>query len=55
LFLLAGLEFVEEYGSFAKTAMDNSAEEMIILLRKASARALSPPSMSPDYLQGHHT
>ena len=55
LFLLAGLEIVEEYGSFAKTAMDNSAEEMIILLRKASARALSPPSMSPDYLQGHHT
>jgi SAM-dependent methyltransferase len=33
LFLLAGLEIVEEYGSFAKTAMDNSAEQMIFLLR----------------------
>jgi SAM-dependent methyltransferase len=35
LFLLAGLEIVEEYGSFAKTPMDNSAEQMIFLLRKA--------------------
>jgi SAM-dependent methyltransferase len=35
LFLLAGLEIVEEYGSFAKTAMDNSAEQMILLLRRS--------------------
>jgi SAM-dependent methyltransferase len=33
LFLLAGLEPVAEYGSFAKTPLDNSAEEMIFLLR----------------------
>jgi hypothetical protein len=34
LFLLAGLEIVEKYGSFAKAPMDNSAEEMIFLLRR---------------------
>jgi SAM-dependent methyltransferase len=33
LFLLAGLETVAEYGSFAKTPLDNSAQEMIFLLR----------------------
>jgi hypothetical protein len=33
LFLLAGLEPIAEYGSFAKTALDNTAEEMIFLLR----------------------
>jgi SAM-dependent methyltransferase len=37
LFLLAGLEIAEEYGSFAKTAMDNGAEEMIFLLRNAAS------------------
>jgi SAM-dependent methyltransferase len=37
LFLLAGLEPVAEYGSFAKTPLDNSAEQMIFLLRKAPA------------------
>jgi SAM-dependent methyltransferase len=36
LFLLAGLEIVEEYGSFAKTPLDNEATEMIFVLRKAS-------------------
>jgi SAM-dependent methyltransferase len=36
LFLLAGLEPVAEYGSFAKAPLDNSAEQMIFLLRKAS-------------------
>jgi SAM-dependent methyltransferase len=36
LFLLAGLEPVAEYGSFAKTPLDNSAEQMIFLLRKSS-------------------
>jgi SAM-dependent methyltransferase len=35
LFLLAGLEIVEEYGSFAKTPLDNTAEQMIFLLRQA--------------------
>lgn len=35
LFLLAGLEPVEEYGSFAKGPLDNSAEQMIFLLRRA--------------------
>jgi SAM-dependent methyltransferase len=35
LFLLAGLEPLEEYGSFAKTALDNAAENMIFVLRKA--------------------
>jgi SAM-dependent methyltransferase len=33
LFLLAGLEPLAEYGSFAKTPLDNTAEEMIFLLR----------------------
>jgi SAM-dependent methyltransferase len=33
LFLLAGLEPVAEYGSFARTPLDNSAGEMIFLLR----------------------
>jgi hypothetical protein len=34
LFLLAGLETVAEYGSFAKTPLDNSSNEMIFLLRR---------------------
>lgn len=33
LFRLAGLEPVAEYGSFAKTLLDNNAEQMIFLLR----------------------
>ena len=37
LFLLAGLEPVAEYGSFAKAPLDNRAEQMIFLLRKARA------------------
>jgi len=36
LFMLAGLEVVEEYGSFDKTPLDNTAEKMIFLLRKAA-------------------
>jgi SAM-dependent methyltransferase len=40
LFMLAGLEIVEEFGSFDRTALDNSAEQMIFLLR---ARAPAPP------------
>ncbi len=35
LFLLAGLEVVQEYGSFAKAPLDNHAEQMIFLLRRA--------------------
>lgn len=34
LFKLVGLEPVAEYGSFAKTPLDNSAGEMIFLLRR---------------------
>lgn len=37
LFLLAGLEIVEEYGSFARTPLDNSAEQMIFLLKRGKA------------------
>ncbi len=33
LFLLAGLEVVEEYGSFAKAPLDNNATDMIFLLK----------------------
>lgn len=33
LFLLAGLEIFAEYGSFARTPLDNTAEEMIFVLR----------------------
>ena len=36
LFRLAGLEPVAEYGSFAKTPMDNTAEQKIFLLRRSS-------------------
>jgi SAM-dependent methyltransferase len=34
LFLLTGLEIVEEYGSFARAPLDNDAKEMIFLLKK---------------------
>jgi SAM-dependent methyltransferase len=37
LFVLAGLEVVEEYGSFAKAPLDNAATEMIFVLRKRPA------------------
>jgi SAM-dependent methyltransferase len=33
LFLLAGLEPIAQYGSFARTPLDNSASEMIFVLR----------------------
>jgi SAM-dependent methyltransferase len=39
LFLLCGLEPVREYGSFAKTPLDNSSSEMIFILRKARGGA----------------
>jgi SAM-dependent methyltransferase len=35
LFLLAGLEPVAEYGSFSKEPLDNRAEQMIFVLRRA--------------------
>jgi SAM-dependent methyltransferase len=38
LFALAGLAPVKEYGSFARTPIDNSAEQMIFILRN-----LKPP------------
>ena len=34
LFLLAGLEVKEEYGSFNLTPLDNSAGQMIFVLKK---------------------
>ncbi len=37
LFLLAGLEPVAEYGSFAKAPLDNRAEQMIFVLRRSRA------------------
>jgi SAM-dependent methyltransferase len=36
LFKLTGLHIVEQYGSFSKAPLDNDAEQMIFLLRKAS-------------------
>jgi SAM-dependent methyltransferase len=35
LFLLAGLEVLEEYGSFAGAPLDNTAAQMIFIVRKA--------------------
>jgi SAM-dependent methyltransferase len=35
LFMLAGLDVLEEYGSFARAPLDNSAEQMIFVLGKA--------------------
>jgi SAM-dependent methyltransferase len=37
LFAAAGLEIVEEYGSFKKTPLDNDAANMIFVLKKAKA------------------
>lgn len=34
LFLLAGLQVWEEYGSFAKTPLNNDAQEMVFLLKR---------------------
>jgi ubiquinone/menaquinone biosynthesis C-methylase UbiE len=36
LFLLTGLEIVEEYGSFEKTPLDNDAQQMIFVLKRSS-------------------
>src|SRR5947209_2401161 len=36
LFLLAGLEVKEEYGSFELTPLDNRAEQMIFILKKSA-------------------
>jgi SAM-dependent methyltransferase len=35
LFVMTGLEIVEQYGSFKKTPLDNDATEMIFVVRKA--------------------
>jgi len=37
LFLLTGLEIVEEYGSFERTPLDNEAKQMIFLLKRAGS------------------
>jgi ubiquinone/menaquinone biosynthesis C-methylase UbiE len=36
LFLLTGLEIVEEYGSFERTPLDNESRQMIFVLKKNS-------------------
>ena len=36
LLLLTGLEVVEEYGSFARTPLDNEAQQMIFVLKRRS-------------------
>jgi SAM-dependent methyltransferase len=41
LFLLAGLEPVEEYGSFAQTPLDNDSKEMIFVLRAALGKIIA--------------
>ena len=38
LFLMAGLEPVEEYGSFSQTPLDNSSTDMIFVLRASPAK-----------------
>ena len=38
LFMLAGLEIVEEYGSFARRPLDNAAEQMVFVVRRAGSR-----------------
>ena len=49
LFLHAGLEIVQEYGSFEKTPLDNSAVEMSFLLRqtkRSGSQLLSERALS---------
>lgn len=38
LFLLTGLEVVEEYGSFSRAPLDNEAQQMIFVVRKSGWR-----------------
>jgi hypothetical protein len=38
LFLLVGLEPVEEYGSFEREPLDNDAKEMIFVVQKSGSR-----------------
>jgi SAM-dependent methyltransferase len=38
LFLLTGLEVVEEYGSFSRTPLDNEAQQMIFVVQKSGSR-----------------
>ena len=38
LLLLAGLEAVEEYGSFRREPLDNTSREMIFVVRKSGSR-----------------
>jgi len=39
LFAMAGLEIVEQYGSFRRTPLDNDATDMIFVVRKEKAQA----------------
>jgi hypothetical protein len=36
LFALTGLRILEQYGSFEKTPLDNSAKEMIFVLKRST-------------------
>ena len=38
LFLLTGLEVVEEYGSFSRAPLDNEAQQMIFVVQKSGSR-----------------
>ncbi|MGB9244941.1 MAG: class I SAM-dependent methyltransferase [Candidatus Acidiferrales bacterium] len=38
LFVLTGLEVIEEYGSFSKTPLDNEAQQMIFVVQKSGSR-----------------
>jgi SAM-dependent methyltransferase len=53
LLLLAGLEVVEEYGSFAKAALDNGSTEMIFLVRKSEELNHSWTQMKAE-TRSHH-
>jgi hypothetical protein len=37
LFLLSGLDIVEEYGSWEKTPLDNDSKQMVFVLQRSSA------------------
>lgn len=46
LFALAGLVPMKEYGSFAKTPLDNAAEQMIFILKKSNPSRKLPRRVS---------
>jgi hypothetical protein len=56
LILLAGLEIVEEFGSFARAPLDNQATEMIFVLQKErmNEERLNIGGV-PEYVQSNQT